>query len=189
MTFTIIKNASFVQILQDSATNHWLTVSNIDPSVNIYDSMFHKCSLHIQQQIACILATKYPHIKANFFNVNHQSGSNDCGLFAVAFAVSLCHGLQPSKFCFEQQKMRCHLIQCLEKGKMEPFPVRRERRINSTIINSQTIKVFCVCRMPQIGKERMIRCDCWFHGDICINVQQDAWKPHIKWLCNGCPHQ
>ena len=93
-----------------------------DPSVNVYDSMFHKCSPHIQQQIACILATKYPHIKANFFNVNHQSGSNDCGLFAVAFAVSLCHGLQPSKFCFEQPKMRCHLIQCLEKGKNGTFP-------------------------------------------------------------------
>ena len=46
MTFTIIKNASFVQILHD-----WMTVSNIgcqNPSVNNYDSKFHKCSLHIK---------------------------------------------------------------------------------------------------------------------------------------------
>ena len=121
----------------DTDSNHWLTISNIgcqQPNViNIYDSMFRSCSSHIQQQIACIMNTKYSHIQANFVNVNHQSGSSDCGVFAVAFAVSFCYGLQPAKFCYDQNNMRSHLIHCLERGRMELFPVRRERRENSVI--------------------------------------------------------
>ena len=131
--------------------------------------MFRSCSSHIQQQIACIMNTKYSHIQANFVNVNHQSGSSDCGVFAVAFAVSLCYGLQPAKFCYDQNNMRSHLVHCLESGRMELFPVRREQRENSVIFHSQSIKVYCVCRMPEVGKERMICCNCckeWFHSDV-----------------------
>ena len=103
--------------------------------------------------------------------------------------MSLCYGLQPAKFCYDQNNMRSHLIHCLERGRMELFPVRRERRENSVIFHSQSIKVYCVCRMPEVGKERMICCNfCkeWFHGDVCINVSQDAWKPHTRWLCDSC---
>ena len=87
--------------------------------INIYDSMFRSCSPHIQQQIACIMNTKYSHIQANFVNVNHQNGSSDCGVFAVAFAVSLCYGLQPAKFCYNQNNMRSHLIQFIAWKEVE----------------------------------------------------------------------
>ena len=70
------------------------------------------------------------------------SGSNDCGVFAIAFAVSLCYGVQPEKFCYNLSQMRGHLINCLLNSKMEPFPVRCQRRIPSTISYHQTIQVF-----------------------------------------------
>ena len=34
-----------------------------------------------------------------------RSASSDCGVFAVAFAVSLCYGLQPAKFCYNQNNI------------------------------------------------------------------------------------
>ena len=42
-------------------------------------------------------------------------GGADCGLFAIAFAVAICFGMNPSKVIFIQEKMRRHLIQFLEK--------------------------------------------------------------------------
>ena len=185
MAFATIKKSEYVQILHDG--NHWLTVTNIgcqEPDVHLYDSKYHRCST--QQQIACIMGTRCPSINLHFFNVNRQNGSSDCGLFSIAYAVSLCFGLEPEKFCYDQTEMRGHLIACLEKGKMEPFPVRRQRRIPSTISYHQTIKVFCVCRMPQIQTESMLECSgCkeWFH-ESCVQIPKEAWEPSTKWLCS-----
>ena len=61
-----------------------------------------------------------------------QSGSYDCGLFAIAFATALALGEKPELFSFEQSKMRTHLRQCLEKGEMEMFPVSRKRRVKKS---------------------------------------------------------
>ena len=46
--------------------------------------------------------------------VQSQIGGNDCELFAIAFAVSICFGMNPSKEIFDQEKMRSNLIQCFE---------------------------------------------------------------------------
>jgi len=44
-----------------------------------------------------------------FMDVAMQSGSYDCGLFAIAFAAALALGKKPELFSFEQSKMRTHL--------------------------------------------------------------------------------
>ena len=43
-----------------------------------------------------------------------QHGSVDCGLFAIANIVALCFGFEPNKILFCQDRMRSHLISCLE---------------------------------------------------------------------------
>ena len=54
--------------------------------------------------------------------VQNQVGGSDCGLFAMAFAVSICLGVNPSKFIYDQEKMRRHLTECLENQKFSNFP-------------------------------------------------------------------
>ena len=50
-----------------------------------------------------------------------QQGGVDCGLFAFAFAYELADGNDPSDVSFDQGKMCQHLVQCLEKGRLEAF--------------------------------------------------------------------
>ena len=48
-------------------------------------------------------------------------------LFAIATAVEVCHGNNPERnnpeqINFDQTKMRTHLIECFNKGKLTLFP-------------------------------------------------------------------
>ena len=53
--------------------------------------------------------------------VQKQQGSDDCGLFTIAFAVSLARKTDPSKICFIQLLMRAHLINCFQEGQFISF--------------------------------------------------------------------
>ena len=52
---------------------------------------------------------------------NNQQGSRDCRIFALAYAMELSHGFDPSNFIFDQSKMRDHL-QLPGKQQINPFP-------------------------------------------------------------------
>ena len=100
-------------------------------------------------QIATLLATEQPAIKVNYMDVHMQSGGYDCGLFAIAFATALVYGNQPGHFIFHQEKMRAHLIQCLQQQEMSLFSVKKMRR-SSRVKSDDEIRIYCVCRMPEL---------------------------------------
>ena len=60
----------------------------------------------MKRQIAALLATKHSVITLKHMDVQIQSGTYDCGLFAIAFAMALVHGEHPGKFLFNQDSMR-----------------------------------------------------------------------------------
>ncbi len=60
----------------------------------------------------------------------------DCGLFAITFATALALGEKPELFFFDQSKMRAHLWQCLERGRIEMFPVVRKRRVKKSSVKT-----------------------------------------------------
>ena len=45
----------------------------------------------------------------------------DCGVFAIAFATSLCAGHSPAKTTYIQHLLQPHLLQCLEDGVFTKF--------------------------------------------------------------------
>ena len=51
-----------------------------------------------------------------------QKGYNDCALFAIAFATTLCHGGDPTTKRYDHRAMRPHLVDCLESSRMTEFP-------------------------------------------------------------------
>jgi len=189
MSFDVQNN--FIQILHDK--NHWLTISTVETDesdVYVYDSLYRQLSDKVQSQIACIMKTPFRQINAHFIDIQRQSGTSDCGVFAIAFATSLCFGQQPELLSYNQPLMRQHLMKCFEAGKMELFPIARSRRLKSTkITNTQHIKVYCICRMPEMDEAPMIECSkCkqWYHTNICIKVPKEAWESKMAWLCTNC---
>ena len=151
-----------VQILNES-NSHWLCMSSIGcPSdeVAIYDSRLKKSKVHPQiiRQIASLYPTSGPLLKLRVMSSQGQSGGSDCGLFAIATATSLCHGIPPSTVLWEQKRMRAHLIECLESGKMTPFPGRDLHQQQEAILTTVNTIIYCSCRMPQLGMDKMAQC-------------------------------
>ena len=153
-----VQRGEFIQILNTGA-GHWVTISTIGtnhPVVNIYDSVYSTTCDELQRQIASILITPHSSIILHFMDVQFQSGSSDCGLFAIAYATALVFGEMPQKFCFDQKKLRSHLFKCLENKNVTLFPTLRKRRIRQSMIKAiQEVAIHC--RMPEMGKF-MIEC-------------------------------
>ena len=140
----------FVQVL-NTRGNHWIVISTIGcspGSVNVFDSLHWKLSPHDKKVVACLLNSKEKEIKINYVDVQWQSGGNDCGLFAIAFATSLCAGQNPALASYKQLGMRDHLIQCINNEVMVPFPVRASTRKKLKMKNQNSERVPILIFVP-----------------------------------------
>jgi hypothetical protein len=121
-------SGEFVQLLNVSRC-HWVTISNIGCKpgyVNIYDNLPSIASC-TKGQIAAILCTRGNSITLQFHAKQHEGA--DCGLFAVAYAASLCAGENPLHVNYIQHQLRQHLWQCFVDREMRTFPkTRRGKR-------------------------------------------------------------
>ena len=191
-----VQQSDFIQVLHNGY-NHWLVVSSIgtkkDGEVYVYDSMYCNTTPEVKKIVAAILFTKLPRITLKFVDVQMQCGTQDCGLFAIAFATALCLGKQPGQLTFHQDQMRSHLLRCLESQDMTMFPVKRERRsgYRLTVKGEQSYPVFCTCRLPVLENVTMVQCtSCkmWCHAGACVSVDKEALTNRKAiWTCPECP--
>ena len=134
-----------IQILHRGSPGlgHWLTISNLncqEGTVNVF---------HIDKesklQIANILKPTGKNIKFTIIPVQRQAGGTECGLFAIAFAVALGLGFNPTKLLFKQESMRGYLIDCLTKQEFSNFPFSINtnwRRKKKTVIIRENIFLY-----------------------------------------------
>jgi hypothetical protein len=111
-----------VQILNIKGNQHWVVLSNIHhyketSSICIYDSLFSNIDDSTKNFIQSMTDGKAT--KLYVHNEQKQEGCKDCGLFSIAIATSLLYK-KPIKF--QQSLLRTHLISCLEKNCIVPFP-------------------------------------------------------------------
>ena len=88
--------------------------------VKICDSVFS--SPDLETQTICLNLfdiAKKP--KLTYEPVQKQEGGDDCGVFSIAFATALAHGLNPVGIHFVQSDMCQHLLQCYEQKSLTPF--------------------------------------------------------------------
>ena len=104
--------------------------------------------------------------------VQKQSNSNDCGLFAIAFATTLCHGGNPSKTRYDQTALKKHLVNCLESLEVTLFPETSTQVPWHTTVGHNTI--YCLCRMPNDKTEyvQCAGCDDWYHPRCARSLPQ-----------------
>ena len=83
-------------------------------------------------------------LKVNCLQGQQQSNSNDCGVFAIAFAVGVCIGLLPNESCYDVIEMRNHLWICLQLHQLSFFS-KFSRRVPRCRLFQPYIDIFYVC--------------------------------------------
>ena len=121
-----------VQIHHDGM-NHCLLSLNISDTVVVYDSIYK--APH-RKEVKNLLFLFYKNfivdgeLVIKYADVRKQIGSNDCGLFFIAYAVDLAEGHEPSDIKYDQSCIRWHLVECFKNRKLALFP-RNLRNLNS----------------------------------------------------------
>ena len=190
-----VMNGEFIQIINKD-NNHWITVSRIginQPTIiKIYDSMrSHDYGIKMKGLFASLIHAKDPSILLAIENVQQQQYLCNCGLFAIAFATAESFGHSPKQINFDVPQMRPHLISCLEKGEISPFP--GEVKVQHSSLNViATYRIYCSCRMPYdaTSDEPMLQCnlcDEQFHKR-CEKNHAAQWVGinENNWYCAKC---
>lgn len=187
-----VVNDEMVQILfqgDDDVVGHWVCVSTIGclhGTVKYFDSTNTNISTDVLGQVARIIHPDRKSVTIIHRNVQQQVGIDDCGLFAIAFAVALCNGTDPSSVKFDQSEMRNHVKECIKVGQLSMFPhekipTRKSRR-------TKKYALYCVCRMPEDGQYIACHvCLDWYHPS-CVGVQStdNSVLQRMKFVCPSC---
>ena len=180
--------SEFVQIINTGA--HWIcmsTISSCPGTVKLYDTLYNTANF-IAIRHACHMLM-FPGDSVLFINekVQRQLNVHDCGLFALAIATDLCHGVYPVTHSYDQRKLRQHYVTCLESRKMASFPKTSRRVIHHLGTAKQTVAIYCVCRLPNDKQEyvQCFECHGWYHPS-CVNVPEWAIITKRRWRCDKC---
>ncbi len=181
-----VQIGEFVQIL-NKGNNHWFVATNIGGSLG-----GKRFDHEIQKVIASPLYSDSAEIFLKIEDVQNQQDEHSCGLFAIAFAVSLCYGEDPRKIMFVKSGMPNHLLACLMKGEIEPSP-RHSKERKPTLGNSATINIHCTCRLAFDPDDIWMAltcclCNCTYHtacvsGKKTVVIRVDGRE---KWICGKC---
>ena len=118
---------NFVQILH-VFENHWITIYGLKDlnEIRVYDSLNYtkdkKYPKKTIKSFAKMINSTSSQFKVNVMSVQQQPNAIDCGLFAIAFATDLLHGNSPSNVSYEHEKIRQHLLICLQQDSFTLFP-------------------------------------------------------------------
>ena len=63
-------------------------------------------STPLKKIVADLIHTSNKFITINYVKMQYQTGTSDCGLFAIAAACSICHGEDPGQLKYKQEAMR-----------------------------------------------------------------------------------
>ena len=144
------------EVVQVSGNNNWVAISMLGCSVGVVhwlDSMHCGPSSQLKVIVSDMLQCPKEPIRIKVLNVQLQSGGSDCGLFALANITAALDGVDPSSLHFIQKLMQTHLVTCLEQKDPRPFPIDLSKRQAQSrkILDRQTLKIYCVCRLPDNG--------------------------------------
>lgn len=168
--------------------NHWLVVSTVNctpETVNIYDSAYTLVRCNTKLQISTFHRPSTPNLYFQSLDIQRQTNSKDCGVYAIANATALVLGKDPVLYNWDRKQMRSHLISCFEQQDFKLFPfssLRRSRGNFAKRVDEE--KIFCICRTINNPIKGMIKCDScrnWYHLE-CVKL----FDAKEKWYCSIC---
>ena len=109
------------------------------------DSLFDELPPKTIKQVAALVNSTLPTLSLKFLDIQHQHGTSNCGLYAIANATTICEGKDPCTQLFRQDIMRSHLITCLETGQMTLFPAKERQVLSDRRVKvTQQVELFCI---------------------------------------------
>ena len=178
--------------------SHWVSSFSTEQGVVYYMDSLGENLKHLKFNIQIQLSQIYTHknIQVKIPRIHQQPNSHDCGLFAIANTVEFCENPSNLNFnyTFSVDKMRPHLVSCLENGQIKPFPKDKSTTRSSAFTGiPKIIKMGdrrCQCGMPDfvqnmVGCESR-KCSKWFHFK-CVGIKTIS-KP-IPWQCPSCNYE
>ena len=119
-----------LQILHTDG-NHWIAASNIGctttEDIMVYDSMYTSISASTRQLLSQLVYTDKPTFSIRISPASKQSGNSGCGVYAIAFIISIAFGLDPALSVYDQNSMRDHLLTCFERKQIHvPSVVKKD---------------------------------------------------------------
>jgi hypothetical protein len=149
LEFPRAKGDQWLQIVHDGS-DHWVLVAKgfiQREHVLVYDSSpGHPWrNEHVLSCMSSLLQSPEKEMTCIIKDCQRQSNGYDCGVFAIAFATSLAFGEDPAKRMYDPQKLLPHLVQCMDSGKLTPFPSvpSRATRTHETV---EAELLYCTCR-------------------------------------------
>ena len=172
----------FIQIINRSPNDggsHWLTISNInclENMVKVYDSAYRGLPHEEEMIVASLVSITCNELQVIFPNVALQTNGYNCGLYAIANATALAHGIDPKTQIFIPRLMREHQYKCIEEKHLGPFPVTISQSRRNPIKKDVEIPLNCLCRMPDTRTMYM-----YIYCDTCGN----EYHPQCVGICHS----
>jgi len=114
-----------VQIHHVKERSHWVVSCRLpdEPSIiNIYDSV-RRDERSLTDSLVDQLSAIYGYDCCfDLPEMQQQNNAVDCGLFAIAAAVDICSGINPSKRTYNQNAFRKHFAECIRADTLTSFP-------------------------------------------------------------------
>ena len=115
-----------IQVIHLNAKMHWVCCHYNNGFVYIYDSLDEKTLSIELKRILLKLSPTFDLLKSvKLPNVKQQPNSVDCGVFAIANAITCLFKENPKKIEYDFSLMRKHLFKILKTGKITPFPKKK----------------------------------------------------------------
>ncbi|CAF1107203.1 unnamed protein product [Brachionus calyciflorus] len=104
----------------------------------VYDSMNNETNCQAASQVFRLMYPDKSWQKVNLVHVESQTGTNDCGLFVIAYAQMLTYSKDPAFFKINQASMREKYNFFSKYGYLEEFESlelnNEEKKIKSVIV-------------------------------------------------------
>ena len=181
-----------MQIFFVTERHHWIVTALIKGELFLFDSCFQygkdlepSAELQIAQMYKPLIA--HNGLLLSVASIQQQSsGSNNCGLFAIAAAYHALQGDNLDTITLNEDKMRPHLVRCFENEKLRRFPKSKDvsSRKRQERFSSIVITIYCPCLRPDCYDE-MVQCDTcnvWYHYK-CVRIKV---SPLGDWFCPTC---
>ena len=88
----------------------------------MFDSLFYNCDEETEYIIANLFQCGSKNLRIKIARSQKQKGGSDCGIYAIAFATAVAHGINPGKLKLKQEDMNAHLVHCLNEEHFTVFP-------------------------------------------------------------------
>ncbi|KAL3864768.1 hypothetical protein ACJMK2_006424 [Sinanodonta woodiana] len=172
-------NGPFLQIYH-SKGGHWITITNINcttpATVKVYDCrhrFVHKSTLLSIFKMLMFNPSQALTIEMPKFQ--KQKSESECGPFAIAAAVSLVLGKEPSVEIYDEDNLRPHLFHCLKSNSLKAFPTVLAR-VNMLEYKKFVLFQCCQCDFPIFEgqtKGSCRNCGLPYHADKCSSSRRD----------------